>query len=264
MLEGSINNSPEQGKEKPSIKEGVDFVFEQNPELASIGTKEEYSEYLESIFPESLIKKPLFHGTKSEWFKKESFNKDKIGGPDGTAGGIGFLGKGFYFSSDMGMGSYGPYEFLSLLNVKNPKYNMEEDYIGREILKGATKEESIELVSNLLNKSIDYFKSSLVDLNNGIIKRFNVFLSSEVNVENYWENERLKRIKKYSIDLEKYDKALNNVRRVVDDYYLHDGFITRNSLNDPGEMTVRNPEQIHILGSQKDIDGFKKFIESKK
>jgi len=28
------------------IKEGVDFVFEQNPELKKIGTEEQYSEYL--------------------------------------------------------------------------------------------------------------------------------------------------------------------------------------------------------------------------
>lgn len=31
-----------------NIKPGVDFVFEQNPELAKIGSKEEYSEYLDS------------------------------------------------------------------------------------------------------------------------------------------------------------------------------------------------------------------------
>ena len=48
--------------ERPSIKEGVDFVFEQHPELSSIGTKEQYSNYLETIFPESLLENIVYHG----------------------------------------------------------------------------------------------------------------------------------------------------------------------------------------------------------
>lgn len=35
-----------------SIKEGVDFVFEQNPELSKIGSRQQYSEYLDTIFPD--------------------------------------------------------------------------------------------------------------------------------------------------------------------------------------------------------------------
>jgi hypothetical protein len=45
------------------IKEGVDFVFEQNPELAEVGTKEQYSVYLNTIFPESKFKDILYHGS---------------------------------------------------------------------------------------------------------------------------------------------------------------------------------------------------------
>lgn len=37
-------------------KEGIDFVFEQSPELASIGTQEQYSQYLNTIFPDSKVK----------------------------------------------------------------------------------------------------------------------------------------------------------------------------------------------------------------
>jgi hypothetical protein len=45
------------------IKEGVDFVFEQSPELIKIGTKEQYSEYLDKIFPDSKFKDIVYHGT---------------------------------------------------------------------------------------------------------------------------------------------------------------------------------------------------------
>lgn len=48
------------------IKKGVDFVFEQNPELAKIGNLVEYSEYLNTIFPDSKIKEILYHGSKEK------------------------------------------------------------------------------------------------------------------------------------------------------------------------------------------------------
>ena len=53
-----IINTPE-----IKVKEGVDFIFEQNPELEKIGTKEQYSEYLDTIFPESKIKDIVWHGS---------------------------------------------------------------------------------------------------------------------------------------------------------------------------------------------------------
>ena len=61
--------------ERIKIKKGVDFVFEQNPELSQIGTKEEYSQYLETIFPESNIKEIVYHETSGDWFKNEKFSK---------------------------------------------------------------------------------------------------------------------------------------------------------------------------------------------
>jgi hypothetical protein len=48
------------------IKKGVDFVFEQNPELVQIGTKEQYSEYLETVFPDSNIKDIVYHSSPNK------------------------------------------------------------------------------------------------------------------------------------------------------------------------------------------------------
>jgi hypothetical protein len=76
--------------EKPQMKKGVDFVFEQCPQLGEIGTKEQYSEYLDTVFPESLIKEIVFHGTDSEF--KDHFNDEYLGKKD-----PGYYGKGFYF-----------------------------------------------------------------------------------------------------------------------------------------------------------------------
>lgn len=60
---------------KEIIKYDVDFVFEQNPELEKIGTKEQYSKYLETIFPESKVKNILYHGG-GENLKEDNFKFD--------------------------------------------------------------------------------------------------------------------------------------------------------------------------------------------
>jgi hypothetical protein len=43
-------------------KEGIDFVFEQSPELAKIGSKEQYSQYLDTVFPDSKVKQVVYRG----------------------------------------------------------------------------------------------------------------------------------------------------------------------------------------------------------
>ena len=53
------------------IKEGIDFVFEQTPELSDIGTPQEYSRYLDTIFPNSKVKDVVYHYTS---FKNQIMN----------------------------------------------------------------------------------------------------------------------------------------------------------------------------------------------
>jgi predicted 3-demethylubiquinone-9 3-methyltransferase (glyoxalase superfamily) len=73
-------------EEKP-IKEGVADIFEKNPELVFIGTAQEYSNYLDTIFPDSKVKDIVYHGTKGEKFNK--FKPSEKGE----------FGKGVYFGN---------------------------------------------------------------------------------------------------------------------------------------------------------------------
>ena len=57
------------------IKKGVDFVFEQNPELIKIGTKEQYSEYLDTIFPDSKVKDIVYHASPNKFSEFKVFLK---------------------------------------------------------------------------------------------------------------------------------------------------------------------------------------------
>jgi len=78
---------------KKDYKKDVDFVFEQNPDLARIGTKEQYEKYLETIFPGSKIKEIVYHGSRSKT-KFEKFNL-KFGGMLGRN-----FGKGIYVAQN--------------------------------------------------------------------------------------------------------------------------------------------------------------------
>lgn len=46
-----------------SVKSGVQELFDSNPELANIGTQEQYSQYLDTIFPDSKVKDIVYHGS---------------------------------------------------------------------------------------------------------------------------------------------------------------------------------------------------------
>jgi len=57
--------------ENPNTKLGVQELFDSNPELANIGTQEEYFQYLNSIFPDSKVKDIVYHGAMEQLLPKD-------------------------------------------------------------------------------------------------------------------------------------------------------------------------------------------------
>jgi len=188
------------------IKPGVQELFDSNPELASIGTQELYSQYLDTIFPDSQVKDIVYHGSpNADKIKKEGFKnkqeRDK-----------GYIGDGYYFTKDFSWQSYtgdisGVSKDISkrvsvILNSSNPQLiNTEEDR------------------KNLLNKPNVDSRILLFD---------------------------------YNLDL------------TIEDA-IKQGEVRFNlPINELIEVVVFEPEQIHILGSKQDIDGFKEFAKSGK
>ena len=104
--------------ENPKIKEGVDFVFEQNPELSAIGTKEQYSKYLETIFPDSKFRDIVYHGTNAkEKFDNFDLSKKRTGTRN--------LGPGVYFTTNVSTqhkyANFGEgHTVSSVINTKDP------------------------------------------------------------------------------------------------------------------------------------------------
>lgn len=48
--------------EAANYEKVIDGLFKEVPEFASIGTKDQYADYLETVFPNSKIKDIVYHG----------------------------------------------------------------------------------------------------------------------------------------------------------------------------------------------------------
>jgi hypothetical protein len=179
-------------------------VFEQNLELAQVGTKEQYSEYLNTIFTESKIKGIVYHQTPRD-FDEFDISKSKT--------------DGIYFS---------PYNRPSI-NLHN-------------IHKGRLK---------------DYTKAAVVYINNPFIISRKQNKNMEIGVTDLkWLSKR--------VDLSKYDGIMGYSNTLYDKGDIDNGFFDVDSVKKSNiEIAVFNSSQIHTLGSQKDIEGFKNFISSK-
>jgi hypothetical protein len=171
-----------------------------------------YSQYLDTIFPNSKVKDIVYHGTKKEFDK---FDKSKLGSN------LGYLSsdtkKGFYFGTLKEAKQYG---FVysaeegkqrivsSILNIKNPKIVTSEEYVKiankyADDKNVARRQEPRNFESKLVNPLIDL---ALKNNNDGLV-------------------------------LEDIFDATKGTQQLVFE-----------------------PEQIHILGSKQDIEGFKEFV----
>tara|TARA_Y100000593_G_scaffold42848_3_gene81975 strand:+ start:3544 stop:17301 length:13758 start_codon:yes stop_codon:yes gene_type:complete len=182
-------------------KEGVSEVFKENPELSKIGTQQQYSEYLDNIFPDSKVKDIVYHGSdvKFDTFDKSKFSKsDEFGSIVSRLKREGEVIEGFYFL-DKKTKNYGEVVLPAILNVNKLK-----DF-GKEI------------------------ETTIAGFGSDISPRY----------------EKLAVVTPF--DLEQYRRS--NI----------DG-LTGDVKNVGQEYVVFDTSQIHILGSKKDVQEFKKFV----
>ncbi len=211
------------------IKEGVEELFESNPELASIGTEEQYSQYLNQIFPNSIVKDIVYHGSNSK-IEKFDTSKSKVSDV-------------IYFSNDIREAKYyankipddgifvvEDYQYTYLRFEDKNYYLKKEVKIGKEKL---SKQDAISKYS-ISEKEYKEAKNKLGNLNPSLI-----------NIKNLYQG--------FGEDLffggSEYFKENG-----------FDGFITNNDSGTATILAVFEPEQIHILGSKQDIEGFKEFV----
>jgi anti-sigma28 factor (negative regulator of flagellin synthesis) len=187
-------------QKEPAIKPGVEDVFESTPELANIGTAEQYSQYLDTIFPDSKVKDIVYHNTNSDKFDKfvNPFEKEWVQNGDGEGG--------IYFVTEKTNDSfYGKNVVYAILNVKKSR----------------------KAFSPIFGESADKFGS--------------------------FEYPKLEAYKASQYDSMHVGEAISGTPPA--EYFTNDS-----GLNETKSIAVFDSEQIHILGSTQDIEGFKKFL----
>jgi hypothetical protein len=215
---------------KKDYNKDINLIFEQNKRLSKIGTKEQYSKYLKTIFPESESDEIVYHGGGNI----EGKFKTKKGG---------------YFSKDKEYAK----EFLAinqnatkmnyaLLDIKNPT---EINYVNSEIVD----------ILNKIKRGRKIDKNKLGDVTPGD-KRIKLLLE-----ELEGDNELQKQIRESDAFIGKDlydDEHTPNIFSYggSPEYFYHLKHLAENTEN----IIVFNPSQIHILGSKKDAKKFYKFV----
>lgn len=232
-----VENNPE---EHP-IKEGVEFVFEQHPELETIGSKEQYSEYVNSIFPNTKIKDILWHVTEKDF---DAFDNNFI--KNGTHG------AGIYFTERSRLAS-GDRKIASVVNVYNPillnnRWENEKEYddamrtIGEKIFPYITPDESILQELEELRKKGD--ESFYFEIGKAL------FGVDPTDYKDFLERLNFENVSTYSEFIEKIISIIG-----------YDGLV--NYTENYPEYIIKSSAQTHILGSRADLEKFKEFIGNK-
>jgi hypothetical protein len=164
------------------IKDGVDSLFKEYPELSNIGTEEEYSQYLDTIFPNSKIKEIVYHASPNKFTKFS----------DPSSSGLSHI----WFSEKPLDSQFGSNIYFVLLNLQNPLTQDNPDY----------------------NKELKSYEAPI----------------NPDWINNYHKTGEIPKFK-------------------------YDGTIRGSSVDQGKSITVRKPEQVHILGSKEDIEGFTQY-----
>jgi hypothetical protein len=227
------------------IKEGVDSIFESNPQLEEIGSQEEYSAYLDTVFPESQVKNIVYHGSKSaEKFSIPDFSKNE-------------WGEGFYVTSDYRYAkgyTNGSNNVMSLMiNSKNIKEIQGAYMAGTENIEKYFDEiKNLESI-NLKNNSSVYYVGE-----DGLSIRT---LKDEAEKVDFQEkNSGWEDVSETEIN-DKIKELQTEITR-IEENGVYDTVLTNDESGAKIIYAVFKPEQIHTLGSEQDINGFNDYIES--
>lgn len=122
-------------EKSPCINKNLDKIFELNPELSIIGSKEQYQKYLQNIFPESQVKDIVWHASLKN-FKDEEFKDESHFGTFAQA-----KSRVSYIKQVKTDFNAEEYFYPVLLNIKNLKHVKDADYNWKEEVLEAKKEQ---------------------------------------------------------------------------------------------------------------------------
>jgi hypothetical protein len=256
----------------------IQEVFNNNPELTSIGTPEQYSQYLESLNKPNT--NPILQGNQKEQVKKFAELQERLNNKEFLEG-----AKLAFESSDLK--DYGTLENyidyiarISLGIIRNPTSGEFNNSVVKDIVyHGASK----DFQGFIKNKKIipkgktkggiwftDFANADWVykeEEGKVIAALINLKNPIEYKTERYFDDEYGDYLNSKPLKEGQWKDVQQLIDNKQGDGLLLDIFDATTS-GDIGEFTkqqvVFEPEQIHVLSSKQDIEGFKKFVDNKK
>lgn len=219
----------------------IQDILDSTPEISKIGNASQYAEYLSTVFPDSKVGDVVYHGSNVK-FDKADLSKSKFN-------------EGFYFAKDKAIAeNYG--NVLSLIiNSKNTQI-IPFAHFGYYT---QTKENLIEELNKLeeLKNRRDLENAlalQLIDITTEI-QFFNTKQEKEKYKESNsgWEN----------VEIELINEKINETKKLIDSINKKGEFDTMLTHDDDYKLSlyaVGKSEQIHILGSKQDIEGFRNYL----
>ena len=262
--------------DSPDLWKGV-YTYNVNPQQKQ-QAEQQYSSYLDSIFPNSKVKDIVYHGTHTRFNK---FDKSLSGSKTKAS----INGKGFFFSNSLGI-AQGYRQSLEQSNIYNDVifyYYFKRDLANKNI-KDVTQEEWQEIVLNYFGSedlNVQYLQTQSLDKTKELFEKFKndkqfntVQYVDELDFSEYLKDDSIV----YSALLEVNNplvvegnnyQMLSIVKKEIEKLEENNDSIIFNNVEDgmsgsyrgvANTYTVFEPEQIHILGNKQDIEGFKKFV----
>jgi hypothetical protein len=248
-LNSDFDNTSESAKrvweslKKEGLAEDTQMGYIFTPKNLKQQALQLYSQYLDSIFPDSKVKDIVYHGTKQKF---EKF---------GTK-------YGFFTSSKATAESYTLYEEEKFIDLNFIKERLEEDLstglepdgetpLSKEYLEEARKK--LEQVNKDLEKQVPVLSIALNIKNPKYVKEYAKYDNVSEQYEEFYKAEK-----------EGFDSAI--VEEALDAVGIPGMKVINIANIDLAEKyvgkiyTVFEPEQIHILGNENDVQRFRQFV----
>ena len=236
-----------------------------------------YSQYLNTIFPNSQVKDIVYHGTDKQF---EKFISDYLGSNTKAED----ADRGFAFTANKNTAkTYGKNIKAALLNAYNiqtvsPLSEQYEDIIKPEfsslkkdilhlkkLIESQKKVNSINRVEDLPNSFYVYSEKikSLVNIvREGSV--FYAYVNDEKINDKLTDKQVLEQFEKTKKDTTELTKKLN-ILTDESTVFVYENIIDDRNIESTSRSNIyfAKPNQIHILGSKQDIEEFKNFVSDR-
>jgi len=243
ILELTQSKSKKNLKIVPETRSGVHFVFAQCSDLEKIGTTNQYSEYLDTIFPKSKIRDIVYYGTNSRFdiFEEKFIEKSKD---------IATVGTGFYFNPKPIRGTFNDLMPV-LLDAQRPLADVKRDifYFGHRIPKKRSWTDLFRRFSGsgMWTDRIAIHKGDIYD--------------GKINVDEPFVRKVINKIgDKEELTILEMNKIFTEVFKSMN----FDSLRHSSNLYGGEEIVVFNPKQIFVLGTKLDVERFRQFVAQQK